>query len=126
MAAAAVNNASFTSPVANADYSASLDAVTGGLLSRVYDGMSGFNLFLSLLLILVAYDQCEFLCARSNNRSRCHRSRASWADSNTQLNMCGTRAVSLDRHGRLPSSGPFFPPYTRRWMSTRPNGQVGI
>lgn len=61
MAFAAVNNASFTSPVANADYSDSLTAATGGLLSRLYDGMSGFNLFLSLLLILIAYDQCEFL-----------------------------------------------------------------
>lgn len=59
MASIAINNASFTSPAANADYSASLSAVTGGLLSRVYDGMSGFNLFVSLLLILIAYDQCE-------------------------------------------------------------------
>ena len=61
MASAAVNNVSFTSPVANADYSASLDAVNGGVLSRVYNGMSGFNIFAALLLILIAYDQCEFL-----------------------------------------------------------------
>lgn len=61
MASAAVNDASFTSPVANADYPDSLAAATGGLFSRLYDGMSGFNMFLSLLLILIAYDQCEFL-----------------------------------------------------------------
>ncbi|MCJ1468239.1 RNA polymerase C-22 sterol desaturase [Pseudocyphellaria aurata] len=61
MASAAINDASFTSPVANADYQASLDSVTGGLLSRAYEGMSGFNLFLSLLLILIAYDQVKYV-----------------------------------------------------------------
>lgn len=59
MASVAVNNGSFMSPVATADFPVSLNANTGGLLSRAYNGVSSFNLFVSLLLILIAYDQCE-------------------------------------------------------------------
>lgn len=62
---AAVSNATFASPLANADYTAAPNAAAGGLLFRLYDGMNGFNVFASLLLVLIAYDQCE--CARSGD-----------------------------------------------------------
>lgn len=52
-------NGSFASPIASADYAA-LSPAEGGLLSRVYNGMSGLSVTVTLLLILVAYDQCEF------------------------------------------------------------------
>ena len=56
---AAVMNGSFASPIANADYIA-LSSVDGGLFSKVYNGMSGLSLTVTVLLMLVAYDQCEF------------------------------------------------------------------
>lgn len=65
MAMAATVNASFTSPVANADYSATANVNAGGVFARVYDGMNGFTVFASLLLCLIAYDQCK-LARRSN------------------------------------------------------------
>ena len=126
MASAAANNASFTSPLANAEYQASLSAATGGLLARVCDGMSPLNFFVSLLLILIAYDQCELLMRDQHQLELLQRPRSWSADPRTQLNIFGTREISLDRHGRLPSSDPFYHPCTRGWTSTRPNGQVGI
>lgn len=57
---AAVVNGSFASPLANAQYPpASSTLPTNGLFSKVYNGTSGFNLLLTVFLILVAYDQCE-------------------------------------------------------------------
>lgn len=53
---ASVINGSFASPLANADFPSASD---GGLLSRVYNGVSGLSVFVTFLLILVAYDQCE-------------------------------------------------------------------
>lgn len=53
---ASVLNGSFASPLANADISAVSD---DGLLSRVYNGMSSLSMFVTFLLMLVAYDQCE-------------------------------------------------------------------
>ena len=126
MASAAVNNASFTSPLANAEYQASLSAATGGLLARVGNGMSPFNFFVLLLLILIAYDQCELLIREQHQLESLQRPRPWSTDPRTQSNTYGTREISLGRHGRLPSSDPFYPPYTRRWTSTRPNGQAGI
>ena len=55
--AAAVNR-SFASPAANADYPVALQDVAGGFLARVYSGFSGPSLVLTVLLLLVAYDQC--------------------------------------------------------------------
>ena len=55
---AAVMNGSFASPIANADYIA-LSPVDGGLFSRLYNGMSGLSLTVTVLVMLVAYDQCE-------------------------------------------------------------------
>lgn len=52
-------NGSFASPIANADYT-SFSPADGGLLSRVYNGMNGLSVTVTVLLILVAYDQCEF------------------------------------------------------------------
>ena len=58
---AAVVNATFASPIANADYTA-FSPADGGLLSRVYNGISGLSVTITLLLILIAYDQCEIAC----------------------------------------------------------------
>ena len=55
---AAVVNGSFSSPIATADYSP-ISSGDGGLLSKVYNGMSGLSATVTVLLILVAYDQCK-------------------------------------------------------------------
>ena len=54
---ASLMNGSFASPLANADFP---DVADDGLLSRVYNGMSGLSMFVTFMLMLVAYDQCEF------------------------------------------------------------------
>lgn len=54
-----VFNGSFTSPLANADLHIPRDLDGAGLLSSVYNGVSGWNAVLTLILALVAYDQCE-------------------------------------------------------------------
>ena len=55
---ASLVNGSFASPLADAN----LRIVTeGGWLAKVYNGMSGLNVLISFLLVLVAYDQCELL-----------------------------------------------------------------
>ena len=53
---ASIVNASFTSSLADASYLALSD---GGFLSHVYNGVSGLSVFVTFLLMLVAYDQCE-------------------------------------------------------------------
>lgn len=55
--AAAVNR-SLTSPAANAEYPVVLQDVAGGLLARVFSGVSGTSMVITVLLLLVAYDQC--------------------------------------------------------------------
>lgn len=55
-----VVNRSFTSPIANADY-IPFTAANGGFLSRVYNGMNGLSVTVTLLLILVAYDQFKYV-----------------------------------------------------------------
>ena len=55
---AAIVNGSFVSPIANADYP-NLSPAEGGLLSRLYNGVSGLSATITVLLVLVAYDQCE-------------------------------------------------------------------
>lgn len=57
---AAVVNGSFASPIANADYTPSSPA-DGGLLSTAYNGMSGLNVTIAVLVILVAYDQFKYV-----------------------------------------------------------------
>ena len=53
---ASLVNVSFASPLADAN----LRIVTeGGWLAKAYNGMSGLNVLISFLLVLVAYDQCE-------------------------------------------------------------------
>lgn len=56
---AAVVNKSFASPAANAEYPTALDDVAGGLLARVYNGVSGTSIVITVVLMLIAYDQCE-------------------------------------------------------------------
>ena len=60
---ASVVNGSFASPLANANLPVSSDS---GLLSRVYNGTSGLNAFITFLLILVAYDQCKQCSVQSS------------------------------------------------------------
>jgi hypothetical protein len=55
---ASMVNASFASPLADATYPALSD---GGLLSRAYNGVNGLSVFVTFVIMLVAYDQCE-LC----------------------------------------------------------------
>ena len=53
---ASLVNGSFASPLADAN----MRMVTeGGWLAKMYNGMSGLNVLISFLLVLVAYDQCE-------------------------------------------------------------------
>lgn len=53
---ASMVNGIFASPLANADFAL---APEDGLLSRMYNGINGLNVFATFLLIIVAYDQCE-------------------------------------------------------------------
>ena len=55
---ASLVNGSFASPLADANLSLRI-ATEGGWLAKVYNGMSGLNVLISFLLVLVAYDQCE-------------------------------------------------------------------
>jgi hypothetical protein len=53
-------NGSFTSPPANANLRMPREHLdSAGVLSSLYHGVSGWNAALSLLLLLIAYDQCE-------------------------------------------------------------------
>ena len=52
-----VVNGSFASPLADASYAQHVSA-DSGILSRLYGGMNGFSVALSVFLVLVAYDQC--------------------------------------------------------------------
>lgn len=61
MALAAALNRSFASPVSGFDYPAAQKTAIEGLLLRVYDGISGFHVFVTLILVLVAYDQCKLV-----------------------------------------------------------------
>jgi len=50
---------SLASPAADAAYKTVTGAVDGGLLSRIYNGTNGMSVVIAVILILVAYDQCE-------------------------------------------------------------------
>ena len=56
----ASSNGSWASPIADAQYSQGLENNTGGFVGQIYDGLSGYSLFVTLFLLLVAYDQCTF------------------------------------------------------------------
>lgn len=53
-----VVNGSFASPAASLDYP-TLAPVNGGVLSSIYNGMNGPSVVATLLLLLIAYDQCK-------------------------------------------------------------------
>lgn len=53
-------NGGFASPLADADYAVPLNPATGGFVSWLYDGLTGFNLIAIGLLTVVLYDQCKF------------------------------------------------------------------
>lgn len=52
-------NGGFASPLADAEYVVPVHPDTGGFISWLYDGLSGFNLIAIGLLTIVLYDQCE-------------------------------------------------------------------
>lgn len=52
-------NGSFASPAANADYKLPVSGTLAGVLSNLYNGISGWAAVLTVLLVLVAYDQCR-------------------------------------------------------------------
>lgn len=56
---AGVVNASFSSPTADAQYPFVGGVAEGGLLSQLFNGFNFLSVSVSLLLVLVAYDQCE-------------------------------------------------------------------
>ena len=50
-------NSSFASPAANADYVTKFREADSGLLARLYSGLDGWTVAITILLMLVAYDQ---------------------------------------------------------------------
>ena len=89
---AALVNSSFASPIANADYTPS-NIADGGLLSRIYNGMSGLSATITLLLVLVAYDQCEL---------QLHPPLLPVTEIMSQLNMSGIKDQLSDPRGKCP------------------------
>lgn len=55
---ALVINSNFASPLANAEYPKALEATAEGFVARVCNGITGLNLAVTVLLLLIAYDQC--------------------------------------------------------------------
>ena len=64
-----VVNASFSSPTADAHYPLAGGAVEGGLLSQLFNGVNLMSISVSLLLILVAYDQCKSSVSTCHNQA---------------------------------------------------------
>lgn len=56
--AALANATSFTSPLANAQLTGHATRASG-LVGRLLAQLNGWTVFVTLLLVLVAYDQCE-------------------------------------------------------------------
>jgi hypothetical protein len=54
----ALVNASFASPLANANLKIPISGGDGGFLTAIYNGYNAWTVALTLLLTLVAYDQC--------------------------------------------------------------------
>lgn len=52
-------NGTFASPVANALYVTTLEPNTEGLLNQLYTRLNGWSVAITLLVLLVAYDQCR-------------------------------------------------------------------
>lgn len=62
---ASMVNGSFASPLANADYPTVAES---GILSQVYNSINALSVFVTFLLGLVVYDQCENLPIYGNCR----------------------------------------------------------
>jgi hypothetical protein len=60
-------NASFVSPLANANLKIPISSGDGGFLAAIYDGSNAWTVALTLLLTLVAYDQCALHASISPN-----------------------------------------------------------
>ena len=56
---AALSNGSFVSPLANLDHVAAMPITDSSFLFHVYSGINAWSAVLTVLLMLVAYDQCE-------------------------------------------------------------------
>lgn len=116
-------NGGFASPLADADYAVPQSHNTGGFVSWVYDGLSGFNLIAIGLLTIVLYDQCGFC---NLDISRALLTLFDLALNIYQSSMFGIREPLWDPDGRFRSWAPSSNLCTRRWMFTRPNGRVAI
>ena len=55
---ASVMEGSFASPLADAE-SFTVDPSRTGIFNRLLEGLTGWNMTLAVLLLLVTYDQCE-------------------------------------------------------------------
>ncbi|KAI4162285.1 MAG: hypothetical protein LQ342_004154 [Letrouitia transgressa] len=58
---ALVINSNFASPLANAEYPKALEATAEGFVARVCNGITGLNLAVTVLLLLIAYDQFKYV-----------------------------------------------------------------
>jgi hypothetical protein len=108
---------SFTSPLANANLRPPTGSDSAGLLSSVYNGVSGWSAALTLLLAVVAYDQCERL--RQNSPTR-----VAPADRHLQSATNGKKAPSLAHHGRFRSWALSYHPSILNSKNTKQNGLV--
>lgn len=110
---ASLVNGSFASPLADAN----MRMVTeGGWLARVYNGMSGLNVLISFLLVLVAYDQ-----GKLQDANGCGAGLLMW-----ELVMyVWNKGSIVGPAWKMPFIGPFCRRLILRWMSIRPNGRVG-
>ena len=87
-------NGSFASPLADAQHPLDFPFLSGGLVSRLYNGTNGLNifgLFVTAFLILVAYDQCKAQIATLH-------AKPNMLTVVTQSNMSRIKAQSLGRH----------------------------
>jgi hypothetical protein len=63
----ALANASFASPLANANLKIATAGSGAGLLTGLYNGFNVWTALLTVFLTLVAYDQCELRSATSQS-----------------------------------------------------------
>ena len=110
-------NASFASPLADAKYPQFVGHPQIDSILTQLSEISGWTIAVTLLLVAVAYDQCEL-----RDRHICEH--ANFADPSFQLAIFGGKVQLLAQHGRPPSSDPF----SRRWNQSGPSiwrsGQV--
>jgi C-22 sterol desaturase len=58
-------NGAFASPLADAGFAAASDHA--GLLKQVLDGVNGWTIAVTALLLVVAYDQCKYMIQDGGN-----------------------------------------------------------